>query len=278
MVSPFKPLRKGEQELIEGKSLQPNTIWLQIHWPCIQTTEMRPTKHHRKACSISNKMVSPFKPLRKGDQDLIEGKRLQPNTIRLQIHWPGIQITENRYWHWTFCSLNSVVCIPGQWICSRMVFDRRLLPSVRSSWPFLGLLKPLTILLPMLHAVLWCSVTFCSLNSVVCIQSQWICSQMVFGRRLFPSMRSCWPSLSGLKGLTILLPMLQAFLWRFVMFCSLISVIRIQSQWICSRMVFGRRLFPSMRSCWPFLSGLKYLTILLPLLHTVLWCFVVSIR
>jgi hypothetical protein len=96
MVNGFKPLRKGEQDLIEGKSLQPNTIWLQIHWLCIQTTEMRPTKHHWTACSISNKMVSPFKPLRKGEQELIEGKSLQPNTIWLQIHWLCIQTTERR--------------------------------------------------------------------------------------------------------------------------------------------------------------------------------------
>src|SRR5712664_1264422 len=133
----------------------------------------------------------------------------------------------------------SVICSPGQWVRSQMVLGRSILPPWRSYGPSSN-----HHFQPQHFYFKWCKpwdtpfqkfVVF----SVICSPGQWVCSQMVFGRRILPPLRSCGPSPS----LTFLAPAIY-FKWcnpwdppfqKFVVF----SVNCSPGQWICSQRVLG---------------------------------------
>ena len=100
------------------KRLQPNTVWLQVHWPGLQiaakTTkcmewafkkvkDFNQTQSDYKPVDLDYKSLQTWTTNHRKDykkrsgmygMDLQKGERLQPNTIWLQINWLGLQITE----------------------------------------------------------------------------------------------------------------------------------------------------------------------------------------
>jgi len=48
----IKTMREAGEDLTEGKSLQPNSNWLQIHWAGLQTTAGETTNLEASKCRV----------------------------------------------------------------------------------------------------------------------------------------------------------------------------------------------------------------------------------
>jgi len=84
---------------MDQKDFKPTHIYYKstdLDYKTLSKDYKKRSKNHRLACSTLNKLYIDMETLRDGPKGPYGPERLQANTHLLQIHWPGLQDTEQR--------------------------------------------------------------------------------------------------------------------------------------------------------------------------------------